>query len=255
MLRLAPPLASPSSPWYTSPMSLFRIMVDHAEWNANVNRAMLSGIPEVVAQVLNVHARLSGVRQLQNLRRDMTLRNDYTEKSLYIGKGAGSDGLFWPAVTTVPINRMNAVVGSKSPYLPIQEKGGVKQKAGSMPTVAGRGGDERSPIPNYFRLRAMGSIAGGQGQLTAKGRRRRGKGFFILNPGPVLKQRAIFFREPGNTYAQIQKIRLLGKRVQVVKPTHFHSEAVKYYGTWAKFNQTFQNVMKLHQQMRKLAAP
>jgi hypothetical protein len=235
-------------------MGLFSVFVDHASWNANMHMALLRGFPEIISQTLNTQARLAGIRQLQNLRKDMTLRNEYTERSLYIGKGEGTDGLFWPALSTVPIGRMNAVVGSKSPYLAIQETGGTKQKAGSMPTKAGRGGDEKKVIPNYFRLRAMGSIGGGKGSFTAKGRRRKGKGFFILGPGPRLKQPAIFFREVGSPGAKLMKIRLLGKKTQAVKATHFHTEAVRHYGTWAKFNATYQNVARMHAQMRKLAA-
>jgi len=248
-------------------MGLFSVFVDHASWNANVHTALLRGFPEVISKTLNTQARLAGIRQLQNLRKDMTLRNDYTERSLYIGKGEGTDGLFWPALPTTPIGRMNAVVGSKSPYLAIQETGGTKQKAGSMPTKAGRGGDEKQVIPNYFRLRAMGSIGGGKGSFTARGKRRKGAGFFILGPGPRLKQPAIFWRQPRyggtmvrrnrpgqGTLNKLYKIRLLGKKTQTVKATHFHTEAVRYYGTWAKFNATYQNVARMHAQMRKLAA-
>ncbi len=235
-------------------MGLFSVNVDHAQWNMSVKMMLLRGFPEVISETLNTEANLAGIRALQNLKKDFTLRNQYTERSLYIGKGTGTQGLFWPALSTVPIQRMNAVIGSKSPYLAIQEEGGTKPKAGSMPTLAGRGGDEKSPIPNYFRLRAMGSIAGGRGQYTTKGKRKRGKGFFILGPGPSLKQTAIFFREPGNPHAPLMKIRLLGKKTQTVKATHWHTEAARYYGTWARFNRTFENVARQHREMRKLGS-
>jgi hypothetical protein len=230
---------------------LFSVYVDHARWNANMNMILLRGMPEVISETLNTQAHLAGIRQLQNLKKDFTLRNQYTEGSLRIGKESGTRGLYWPALATVPINRMNAVIGSKSPYLPIQEEGGQKQKAGSMPTLAGRGGDEKAVIPSYFRLRAMGSIGGGKGSFTRGGKRRRGKGFFILGPGPTLKQPAIFFRELDHPGAPLMKIRLLGKKTQTVKPTHWHTEAVRYYGTWKSFNQTFERTVQANREMRQ----
>lgn len=238
-------------------MSFFRIMVDHAEWNANIHAALLRGFPEIIARTLNVHAGLAGMRQLQNLRKDFTLRNEYTEGSLHIGKGAGSEGLYWPASPTVPIQRMNAVVGSKSPYLPLQETGGVAQAKGkslAMPTLAGRGGDEKRPIPQFFRFRSMGQLGGTRQKYTTRGRRIRSKGFFILGPGPRLKEPAIFFREPGGGGARLMKIRLIGRKSQRVRATHWHTEAVRHYGTWKGFNETYARVAKLHAGMRKLAA-
>jgi hypothetical protein len=239
-------------------MSLLGVFVDTAQWRANVDKAVRLGFPEAIADTLNTTATTAAVRALMNVKRDFTLRNQYTEGSLHIGKmGTRYNDMIWPADPARKIQSMNAVIGSKSPYLPLHDTGGTERaasgKALAMPTVAGRGGDVKKAIPTYFRLRAMGAIGGGKQGYTASGRRRKGKGFFILGPGPTLREPAIFFREVGTPGAPLMKIRLLGKKAQPVKATHWHTSAVRSVGTFAQMNATFERAMVSARAMRELA--
>jgi hypothetical protein len=163
-----------------------------------------------------------------NLRRDFILRNKYTEGSL----------AYYKANPKKDINRINAIVGSKQPYLALQEQGGTEKATGkklAMPTVAGRGGSFKNIIPKNLALRAMGQIKGTSQRFTKKGNRVRGKGFFILGPGPSLKAPAIFYRRGGT----LHKIRLLGKKTQKVKARHWHRDAVNRYATTTNMQMAF----------------
>jgi hypothetical protein len=209
---------------------MFSAFTDMVKWRAAMNDALRRGFPQVVSNTLTQAARIVDKAQRENLRKDFTLRNAYTEGSLFI----------WPASPTQRIDKMNAVVGTKSPYLPIQETGGVERAKGkslAMPTVAGRGGDVKKAIPMPLSIRAMGQIGGTAQKFTAKGNRRKGKGFFILPAGPTLKGPAIFLRQG----AQLLKLRLLGKKEQTVKARHWHTDAVKKI-TYAELLRIFERV-------------
>jgi hypothetical protein len=209
---------------------MFSAFVDQAKWHMAMQDALRRGFPQVIANTLTQAARIADKAQRENLRKDFTLRNQYTEGSLFM----------WPASPTHAISRMNAVVGTKSPYLPIQETGGTERAKGkslAMPTVAGRGGDVKKAIPTPLTLRAMGQIGGTSQKFTKKGNARRGKGFFILPAGPALKHPAIFLRQ-GN---QLLKLRLLGKKTQQVRARHWHTDAVKKI-TYRELNEIFTRV-------------
>ena len=208
---------------------MFSAFMDQAKWREAMNDALRRGFPQVISETLTQAARIADKAQRENLRRDFTLRNQYTEGSLFM----------WPAKPG-PIARINAVVGTRSPYLPIQETGGVEKAKGksiAMPTIAGRGGDKRAVIPKMFSIPAMGQIGGTTQKMTRGGKRIRGKGFFIMPAGPVLKQPAIFFRRG----AGLLKVRLLGHREQRVKATHWHTDAVKQI-TYAELLRIFERV-------------
>lgn len=196
---------------------IIRAHMDARAYYRGMKNMIRRGFPQVVAGVLTQGAHLVDRGQKENLRKHFILRNPYTEGSLFV----------LPANSSMPIGRMNAFVGSRSPYLPIQETGGTERAKGktlAMPTIAGRGGSKERVIPIPLSIRAMGQIAGMSAKTTKRGRRMRSKGFFILGPGPRLKQPAIFYRPKGG---QMIKVRLLGHKTQQVKATHWHSDAVK----------------------------
>lgn len=235
---------------------MFSVVVDAVDWRQRINWAIRKGLPDVVARTLNVTAASAQMQAVVNLRKDFTLRNQYTEQGLFIASPSAATigGRIWPAKGT-NIARMNAVAGSKTSYMELQEEGGTaraKGKSFAMPTITGRGGDEKKLIPKVYRLRAMGQIKGARQRYTKGGRSVRGKGFFILSPGPVLRQPAIFYRDPREKGARLVKIRLLGKRSQRIKPMHFFRAAVLSTATYAKMNATFDNVAKLNSEMKKL---
>ena len=167
------------------------------------------------------------------MRKQFILRNKYTENSLR----------FWAANDKTPkmagynkkytvkldLNRINAVSGTVSPYLPLQEAGGTqKPKIGAkyipMPTTAGRGGNIRKAIPKKFRL---GPNKPGFG---------KGSPFFALPSGiyvRVGKPSKLPRAAPGQArpLRPIIMIRTLGQSEQIVKKTKWHESAMKQWGT------------------------
>lgn len=119
------------------------------------------------------------------------------------------------------LNRINAVSGTVSPYMPLQESGGTqKPKIGAkfipMPTTKGRGGNLRKVIPTRFRLGPNKPEFG------------KGSPFFALPSG-------IYYRagkpSKGGGLGPLIMIRTLGESTQVVKKNQWHESAMKQWGT------------------------
>ena len=119
------------------------------------------------------------------------------------------------------LNRINAISGTVSPYMPLQEAGGTqKPKIGAkfipMPTTAGRGGSVRKVIPKKFRL-GPGKPAFGKGSP-----------FFALPSGIYVR---VGKPSKSGKLAPMIMIRTLGESTQVVKKTQWHESAMKQWGT------------------------
>src|SRR5574344_1563833 len=86
------------------------------------------------ARTLNRIAKRVDNAQRENVQKDFINRNQYTANSLRM----------YSASESRPMDKQDAVVGSVSPYLPVQESGGTvraqKQKI-PIPTLASRGGN------------------------------------------------------------------------------------------------------------------
>src|SRR6185369_15174579 len=137
------------------------------------------------AATLNRIATAANGEQGRNLRREFILRNKFTQGSLMMFK----------ATAKPDADKINALVGSKSPYLDEQEAGGVAEtKAGgpvkSIPSLQARGGSWSKPVGARFRRKRMGTIGhrGGGGRMTPKGAQ-----FFWLS-GKSLRTPTMFFR-------------------------------------------------------------
>jgi hypothetical protein len=192
----------------------FEIAVKYDGFKRAMARISETELPEAIAAGINRIASGVMLGQRNNLRADFILRNQYTEKSL----------AFYRANPKKDIARINAIVGSKQPYLALQEEGGTrKPKQGKrvpVPTKRARGGNWGAPIQRRYTPR--------KGPLAGK--------FFILRPGAgttgakrriayQLDSPAMFKREGG----RLVKIRLLDQPVYHLKPRHWHSEAVNKY--------------------------
>ena len=86
-------------------------------------------LPEAIAAGINRIAGGAAAAQLMNVRHDFILRNKYTERSL----------AFYRANPKKDINRINAIVGSKQPYMALQEEGGERRP---VKGIAGARADE-----------------------------------------------------------------------------------------------------------------
>lgn len=181
---------------------------------------------ETQARTLNITAHAVDNKSRRNLQSSMILRNQYTERSLRVSdarvRKSGGTGY--------------AEVGSISPYLPLQETGGVRRPVrGSrvpVPTRTARGGDWRQPVLRRFALKPSAAI-GRPGRPGGK--------MFILRPGPTLQKPAIFARP---TRRRLVKVRLLHERSYRVRPTRWHSAAVKQFGNQRVMMQVFNREAK-----------
>ncbi len=198
-----------------------------------MNRVNKELLPKAQVETINRVAQAAHSRSIRNVKSMLTVRSSYTLGSM----------IFSPAKVRSSGVAGYAVTGSKSRYLPIQEKGGVvraRRKRIAVPTTFARGGSKRNVIQKEYKMRAMGQVAG-----FKKGRKKRGKGFFYL-PGKGGHKPGIFIRQDG----QLRMVRDLSLRRYRLKPTHWHTEAVKKYGNKRVMGQVF--VQEAKRQLAKV---
>ena len=196
---------------------MISVTTDVKAWTRKMNRVNRELLPKAITETVNTAAKGSHARSLKNIKKDFILRNQYTKRSLKLQLSKYKQGR--------SIDRINATAGSISPYLPIQETGGViraKRQKIPVPTLAGRAGKWRRPIPPRLRMNRIGQIG------TAGS-----KFFFMTSPGG---KKGIFTRK-GRGGKKIVKVRDISRRSYRVKGTKWHSKAVDYFakaGTFAR---------------------
>ena len=196
---------------------MFSITTDVKSWTRKMNRVNKELLPQAIGATVNTACKGAHGRGLKTLQKDFTLRNKYTERSLKLYQNKYKPGR--------SIDRINAVTGSISPYLPIQETGGTiraKNERLPIPTLAGRRGRWDRPIPPSLRMNRMGEI-GTEGS----------KFFFMSSRGG---KKGIFYRR---TKKKIEKVRDISKRFIRIKPTRWHSKAVEYFSSREFFTRAF----------------
>ena len=203
---------------------ILKVITDTRAYNAAMKHLTREQLPRAQVATINAVARVVNSAQGTNIKKDFVLRNQYTMRSLKISeakvRSSGAVGY--------------AEVGSISPYLPLQEEGGQRRPVRGhkvpLPTMASRGGNWSRPILPRFRL----------GTGTMK------RSMFILHPGTGAGNRKQILNRPGQKYGKyrlthsaifmrqgkkLYKIRLLNEPSYRVKPTHWHTAAVKKFGT------------------------
>ena len=159
--------------------------------------------PIVIAETLNQVAGFAHYASQKNLRTKFTLRNRYVEGGLK----------FWKANPKTKIEKINAVTGSITPFMGMQEEGGIRKpkkgKSLAIPTLRARGGNKASRIKKRYYA----------GQLSG--------GLFVGKAGKTAKLG--IFERYGKKKNKIRMIRNLAQKTAKVKPTHWHTEAMKHY--------------------------
>lgn len=182
---------------------------DYRAYQAALKRLTRDGFPKAMAATINTTAKAAHNRSLRNVRERFTLRNRYTERSIRFSEARVKSG-----------GRVGyAVTGSKSPYLPTQETGGMiraRKRRIAIPTKQARvGGKKSGVVRRKYWMSRMGRLG-------------KGGRFFILWPaGGRLKKPGIFTRE-GKRLIFVRDLSSTGYRLQ---PTRWHGEAV---GKFAK---------------------
>jgi len=175
------------------------------------------GLPKAQAATINAVAKAAHNRSLRNVRERFTLRNRYTERSIRFSEArVRSSGRVGYAVT-----------GSKSPYLPLQEKGGTvraRRRRIAIPTKAARtSGLKTKPVARRYRMNQIGPIG-------------RGSKFFFL---PTRKP-GLYTRK-GKRLIMIRDISIRSYRL---RPTRWHSEAVSKFSKRSVMNAIFMREAK-----------
>jgi hypothetical protein len=190
---------------------MFKLNTDEAKAFAKkLEKMSTDALPKATARTLTELATMANGQQKKNLEKRMIVRTLYTEKSLKM----------YPASETKSIASQNAVVGSVSPYLPIQDRGGtVRGKKGNVPvpTDALRGEDRRKRITAKMRMNAMGDFG------------KKGGKFFKIGTG-------IYYRK---SKRKIVRVRSASKRSIKIKGNHWHTDAVRKYANTSMISSIF----------------
>ena len=122
-----------------------------------------------IRKTLDTQAALSRRNYLANVKENFTLRNTFTRRSIQFDK-----------VETDKIKDMVSRVGSKAPYMALQEEGGRKKpKSGrrmAIPSKAARGGSNAAVVSKDFYLQRMRSRQMISGSFKKNYRSRKARG-------------------------------------------------------------------------------
>lgn len=204
---------------------MFSITTDIKSYTRKMNKINREYLPKAICSTVNVAAKGTFARGKKNIEKDFTVRNKYTLGSLKLYPSKYKPGR--------SIDRINAITGSKSPYLPLHEKGGTvraKRRRLSIPTIHARRGVKSKVIARRFRMDRLGRIG------------MEGSKFFVIGTG-------IFFRR---SKKKVVKVRDISKRSYRIKPTKWHTRAAAYFSRPDVFGRIF--VSQAKKQMRTIKA-
>jgi hypothetical protein len=165
-------------------------------------------MPRVVAETLNTVAGFAHVQTQRNLRSKFTLRNKYTERSIK----------FYQARERSKWEQINAITGSISPYMDMQDTGGTKRpKQGSkvpMARLVARGNNKSGVVRKKYKA---GSLGPNQFVGAPRGSGNRPPGVW----------------ERHRKNKRLRMIRSLENETIDIKPTRWHRDGV---AAWAKMS-------------------
>ena len=181
---------------------MFSYEADIKKYNKTLRKLSREAIPRAIAATLNRQATITKDRAIANMKKKLTIRTPYTLKSMRISESRPKPN----------IGAMYSKTGTISPYLPLQETGGVvraRRQRIPIPTTAARRGKSRAGvIAPQFRMSKIGQVG-------------RGSKFFYMR----LRKPGIFTRK-GKRLIMIRDLSVSSYRIE---PTGWFSEAVKKY--------------------------
>lgn len=220
----------------------FKATADVKKWQKEMRR-IEGGLPLAAAEMLNTVGGMAHAQSIKNLRKHFKIRNKYTEGSMQAHpvNYKRSNGQYRD------VEKMKYISATWSKYLPLHDEGGRQTpQTGAesipMPTSKGRPSDSK-PIPNRLRLGPRGSAQGAE--FGSEGNPMK---LFALPSGIYFRQGKAkggahwgkqrkydrLFGATSRTRAPVRPlvmIRTLGVKSQMVKATHWHSGAMKEFGT------------------------
>lgn len=164
-----------------------------------------TALPDAVAAALNETAASITRRSQDNVRRRLTVRAQYTLNSIKQDRHARGR----------VVERMFARTGTRSPYLPIQNRGGViraRNRSVPIPTVAARTARSLNRrIAGRYAMNKMGNI-GSDGR------------FFMGSPRGGGRPAGIWERHSGNR--RLRLLRRLGNSQVTVPASRWFDDAI-----------------------------
>ena len=172
-------------------------------------------LPKAVAAALNAVGGAAHRQAERNVRTRFTIRNKFTMRSLRL----------FSANPKPDIKRINAITGTISPYLPLQETGGTvraRRKAIAIPTKNARISRSKArPVASRFRMNRMGQVA-------------RGNKFFMMRSKSG--KLGIFTRR---TKRKLVMVRDLSVRSFHLRAKNWHSDAVRKFNRRSLYMSAF----------------
>jgi len=176
------------------------------DYQKKLKRLADDALPRAVAETMNSVATVAHIQSIRNMRERFTLRNQYTERGIRYYKASPKKD--W--------RKINAITGSISPYMDIQDQGGVRRpkrgRRAPIAALAARGGNRSAVVRKKYRA----------GQL--------GPNQFVGRPrGAKARPTGVWER-----YAKNKRIRLIRNLENAsirVTGRRWHSDAVERYAT------------------------
>ncbi len=183
-----------------------------------------------VKKTLDTQVALSRRNYLKNVQDDFVLRNTFVKRSIQFDK-----------VDATTINNMVARVGSKAPFMAMQEEGGIKRaKSGNrlaIPSRAARGGSNAMVVAKGVYLRRMKSRQMVRGAFKKKYQSRKARNVARM---AVAHKTDKFIKKKDGIY-KVDAFRARGGRVRIrmrrlykfetgavrIKPTGHLENAIK----------------------------
>lgn len=200
------------------------------KYQAELGKLSADAFPKAIAETLTTVASFAHAEQIKTMRKKMIVRNKYSEGSMQ----------FWAAHAKKDINKINAVTGSRSAYLPKQEEGATiapKDDALAIATDYARGGSIRNVVKKRYRMREIGPLAG-KGRST--------KSIYFMLPSGIYYRKGSAGRKKkvGRRRALIM-VRSFVKKAVRIPANRWHTESVARYAKQATIEAEFIRQAKL----------
>ncbi len=194
---------------------MIKLKVEEEALKRQLRRYQKDALPKAVAASLNAVSLAAHKQSERNIRTRFTLRNPFTLKSM----------MLWTAHPKEDIRRINARTGTRSTYLPLQEKGGTvraRRQRIAIPTKFARIKKSKSrAVAKRFRMRSMGQVGPGS------------KFFMMRNKWGKL---GIFTRR---TKKEIRMVRDLSVRSFHLRAKNWHADAVRKFNRRSLYMRVF----------------
>ncbi len=158
-------------------------------------------LPQIVSTAINTIGGQAHEATKANVRSRMVLRNKYTENSIK----------FWESKPKEKWTRINAVSGSISPYMALQDEGGERHpKQGKTAVVVGlaaRGGNPNRVVRKQYRAGTLGENQ------------------FVGKPRGGSRPNGVYERK--NKNHKLRMLRDLSNATVPVKETDWHRDGVR----------------------------